>query len=101
MNTEYVYLNFAVEPIPEESYERQLLAYAIGDARASTADKDMSSTATSSSMSERFGIGTSFEAPMIPSGITRSSAEESTQNSNMLELSNNTNPNGISIFQGY
>lgn len=86
----------AVRPVSEDTNGQEMVAFASGEARASTAIRNVSSSGSVSSASE--SIDTRFDAPVVHGGITRSSVGETSQNSNVLV---NTNQNGISIFQGY
>lgn len=72
-----------------------MLPLVSAEARASTANRDLSSNASASG-----SVDTRYDAPLVHSGISRSSTGESIQNANVL-VQNNTNQNGLSIFQGY
>ncbi|KAG8391557.1 hypothetical protein BUALT_Bualt01G0200000 [Buddleja alternifolia] len=76
-------------PLTRDSDGLEMLAFLPREAGASAADMNLSSSAINQ-----------FNAPAVPGEITRGVAGESSQNSNVLVQSNNTNRNGISIFQG-
>ncbi|KAL9175912.1 hypothetical protein ABFS82_02G143700 [Erythranthe guttata] len=90
--------DISVKTASRDNDGQEMLAFVSGEARASTANRDWSSDASVPSVSE--SIYNNFDAPLVQSGITRSPLGESSQNPNMLALSNNTNPTGLSIFQG-
>ncbi|KAL3814983.1 hypothetical protein ACJIZ3_016251 [Penstemon smallii] len=76
---------------PEDFY------FSSGEATASTAKRSVSSITSVSSVSE--SNDTRFDAPVVHGVITKSSAGDCLQNPDVLVQSDNTNQNGISIFQ--
>lgn len=90
--------DISIRPISEDADGQEMVAFVSGEDRASTSNRNVPSSACTSSVFE--SIDTKFVAPAVHGGITRNSEGESTQSSNVLVQSNNTNQNGISIFQG-
>ncbi|XP_075518257.1 uncharacterized protein LOC142552355 isoform X4 [Primulina tabacum] len=74
-----------------------MLTFASGEAISLTPNRNMSSSGSASSVFE--SIDTKFDAPIVHGGVTRNSAGEPSQNSNLVVESNNNHQNGISLFQ--
>lgn len=73
-----------------------MVAFASEEARASTANVNVSSSGSASSASEL--LDAKFDAPAVQGEINRSAIGESSQSSTALVT---TSQNGIPIFQGY
>ncbi|KAL3833086.1 hypothetical protein ACJIZ3_007822 [Penstemon smallii] len=89
------FTDISIEPVSEGSYEQEMLTFASEEAGASTDRRNVTSNASVSSVSE--SIDSRFYAPRIRGGINKNSAGDSSQNP-IVQL-NNSNQNGISIFQ--
>lgn len=90
--------DFSVEIGSRDSTEQEMVTFASGGVRGSTGSDTASSSGCLSAVSGP--SSTAINPPTIHDGITRSSAEDSSQNSSSLVQSAQTSPNGISIFQG-
>ncbi|KAK6162601.1 hypothetical protein DH2020_002442 [Rehmannia glutinosa] len=90
--------DISLRPVYEDPDGQEMLAFVSGEARATAVNRSVSPSASISSLSE--SVDTRFDAPVVQGGITRSSSGNSSQSSNVLVQSNNTNQNGVSIFQG-
>lgn len=75
------------------------MTFSSGETRGSIAKNEVSSSGSISSTLESFH--TEVDAPAVHGELIMSAAGEHSQNSNMLARSNNTNQNGIPLFQGY
>ncbi|XP_075518247.1 uncharacterized protein LOC142552355 isoform X3 [Primulina tabacum] len=84
-------------PVSEDSDGPEMLTFASGEAISLTPNRNMSSSGSASSVFE--SIDTKFDAPIVHGGVTRNSAGEPSQNSNLVVESNNNHQNGISLFQ--
>ncbi|KAK4411219.1 hypothetical protein Sango_0194900 [Sesamum angolense] len=92
------FTDISIRPVSEDADGQEMLSFVSGEARVSTDSRNASLSASVSSVSE--SIDTKYDAPVVHGAITRSTAGESSQNSDALLQSNNTNQSGISIFQG-
>ncbi|XP_011089915.1 uncharacterized protein LOC105170699 isoform X3 [Sesamum indicum] len=92
------FTDISIRPVSEDTDGQEMLSFVSGEARVLTDNRNASPSASVSSVSE--SIDTKYAAPVVHSAITRSTAGESSQNSDVLLQSNNTNQSGISIFQG-
>ncbi|KAK6162593.1 hypothetical protein DH2020_002434 [Rehmannia glutinosa] len=90
--------DISLRPVYEDPDGQEMLPFVSGEARATAVNRSVSPSASISSLSE--SVDTRFDAPVVQGGITRSSSGNSSQSSNVLVQSNNTNQNGVSIFQG-
>ncbi|XP_051144624.1 uncharacterized protein LOC127260747 isoform X2 [Andrographis paniculata] len=92
------FTDISIRPLIEDGDGQEMVAFVSEEPRQIPYNMNVSSSASDSSFSESTDI--QVEAPVLQGGITRSSAGESSQTSNALVQSNDTNQNGISIFQG-
>ncbi|KAK4414625.1 E3 ubiquitin-protein ligase BRE1-like 1 [Sesamum alatum] len=92
------FTDISVRPVSEDTDGQEMLSFVSGEARVSIDNRSASPSASVSSVTE--SIDTKFDAPVVHGAIMRSTTGQSSQNSNVLLRSNNTNPSGISMFQG-
>ncbi|CAA2945092.1 Hypothetical predicted protein [Olea europaea subsp. europaea] len=88
----------SAQPASGYSGGQELVTFSSGETRGSIAKNEVSSSGSSSSTLESFH--TEVDAPAVHGELIMSAAGEHSQNSNMLVRSNDTNQNGIPLFQG-
>ncbi|KAL0379728.1 UNVERIFIED_CONTAM: hypothetical protein Sangu_0037100 [Sesamum angustifolium] len=76
------FTDISIRPVSEDANGQEMLSFVSGEARVSTDSRNSSSSASVSSVSE--SIDTKYDAPVVHGAITRSTAGESSQNSDVF-----------------